>query len=198
MDDKYNEAIDLYMAGKYREAIDSMAQSKTVAPDVYQQFVKQCRAIDPTQAAQATKPTPRPSAVAVKTPKVGIINIAVGIIFILIGALYDGDSAIMEAIIIPIASTTTVIYGITHLATQYISSSALDRKKLAVRRIMAGLIMCSVGVGIKILLLTIYLSDFLFSSYYADSFIPICIDWLNIGLPVVGLLLIWLNIKYVK
>ena len=53
MDDKYNEAIDLYMAGKYREAIEAMALSKTVAPDVYQQFVKQCRNLDPQIAEEA-------------------------------------------------------------------------------------------------------------------------------------------------
>lgn len=47
MDDKYNEAIDLYMAGRYSEAIEAMAQSKTVAPDVYQQFVQQCRNLSP-------------------------------------------------------------------------------------------------------------------------------------------------------
>lgn len=43
MDEKYNEAIDLYMAGKYDEAIAAMAQSKTVDAEVYKQFVQQCR-----------------------------------------------------------------------------------------------------------------------------------------------------------
>ena len=51
MDDKYNEAIDLYMAGRYSEAIEAMAQSKTVAPDVYQQFVQQCRNLSPQSTA---------------------------------------------------------------------------------------------------------------------------------------------------
>lgn len=43
MDEKYNEAIDLYMAGKYDEAIAAMAQSKSVTAEVYKQFVQQCR-----------------------------------------------------------------------------------------------------------------------------------------------------------
>lgn len=43
MDEKYNEAIDLYLAGKYDEAIAAMAQSKSVDAEVYKQFVQQCR-----------------------------------------------------------------------------------------------------------------------------------------------------------
>lgn len=55
MDEKYNEALDLYQAGEYEKAIEAMAQSKAVAPEVYQQFVQQCRNLMgqtvPTQAA---------------------------------------------------------------------------------------------------------------------------------------------------
>lgn len=94
MDEKYNEAIDLYLAGRYAEAIETMAKSKTVAPDAFQEFVKQCRKLDPhmevkdqTDINQANEEIQLKEQPGVSVPnsfakqkKMMILNVVIGIL----------------------------------------------------------------------------------------------------------------------
>lgn len=157
MDEKYNEALDLYQAGEYEKAIKAMAQSKAVAPEVYQQFVQQCRNLmGQTVPTPAANPDAGSQIIQLKKKQILIGGgmAAFGLLCVLVNLagiriIPDFDNYFLDVVLRNLFSAayiTLLILGSAICLSWVLPKRASAPDIVNHRRLKCGLVMLGIGI----------------------------------------------------